>query len=551
METVHPLTPIRMDTSNTRTIKIHQCLLVLISGFFSSAVSADEFTEKIVPLLQEHCYDCHDGDSGKPKGDFDLFPFYTTEDAKDDLKAMQRLRNALHFHEMPPAEKSQPSDDEQNMVIGWINQQLLHHRAFRRPVSDEEIAPYLAIYENALAGGTSRESATAEAIRAVLSSPRFLLIAENAGGDGAVRRLDGYEIANRLSYFLWASMPDDELFAAAENGELDTSAGIEKQAHRMLRDPKSKELSDSFAYQWLRLNVLLGSQPNARRFPKFYAGTKGKETLAAPMLQETLLLFETCLIENRPLFDLIDPDFTWLNPRLIQFYGFETEFAEHLASAESLDKNGRKRLDQSKWFRCQLPDRKRGGILCMGSTLTLTSLPLRTSPVYRGAWVTEVLFNRPPPPPPAMVDELGADDEAMQDAGLTLRQKLEQHREKAACAGCHTRIDPLGFPLEKFDAIGQWRESYGKFPIDSGGKLMNRYAYRDVVEFKDVLAERKADFHRGFIQQLLTYGLGRHLEPADEIAIVEVAAIAEKGGLQDVIVAVATSYPFTHARANP
>ena len=390
----------------------------------------------------------------------------------------------------------------------------------------------------------------AEATRAVLSSPRFLLITEQAGGEkeASVRRLDGYELANRLSYFLWASMPDEELSAAARNGELDTPEGIRKQARRMLRDPKAKELSDSFAYQWLRLNVLLGSQPNQRRFKDYYRGTSGKETLAAPFLQETLLLFETCLIENRPLFDLIDPDFTWLNPRLIQFYGFEQAFADHLAAAESIDKNGRKRLDQNKWYRCYLPNRKRGGILCMGSTLTLTSLPLRTSPVYRGAWVTEVVFNRPPPPPPAPVDELGADDREMQEAGLTLRQKLRQHSEKSACAGCHSRIDPLGFPLENFDAVGKWRESYGKLPVDASGILMGQYDYKNVVDFKDVMTQRKEDFHQGFVRHLLTYALGRHLGPGDKSTIAEIAKVAEKGGLKDVIVAVAISYPFTHAR---
>ncbi len=266
------------------------------------------------------------------------------------------------------------------------------------------------------------------------------------------------------------------------------------------------------------------------------------------MLQETLLLFETCLIENRPIFDLVDPGFTWLNPALIQFYGFEDRFSHHLAAAETIDKNGKKRLDQSKWFRCELPDRTRGGILCMGSTLTLTSLPLRTSPVYRGAWVAEVVFNRPPPPPPAMVDELGSDDREMQEAGLTLRQKLEQHRNQANCAGCHTRIDPLGFPLENFDPIGQWRESYGDFSVDSSGVLMNRYEYSDIVEFKDTLAERKADFHRGFVRHLLRYALGRHLEPTDEVIVADLSERAAAAGLRDLIVAIANSDTFRSVR---
>ena len=343
-------------------------------------------------------------------------------------------------------------------------------------------------------------------------------------------------------------MPDDELLAAARMNQLQSPAEIEKQVRRMLRDPKAKELSESFAYQWLKLNILLGSQPDPQKYRNFYSGPKGKVTLASPFLQETLLLFESVLVENRPVWDLIDPKFTWMNPALIGFYGYDQEFSDQLKEALTNDKNGRLRLDNSMWFRCQLPDRKRGGILCMGSTLTLTSLPLRTSPVYRGAWATEVLFNRPPPPPPAMVDELGEDDQEMQESGLTLRQKLETHRNKAACSGCHSRIDPLGFPLENFDGIGQWRDSYGKFPVDSRGTLMREHAYADIVEFKDALKKRKNDFHRGFVRHLLTFALGRHLNPSDEWAVSEIAETCEEGGLQDLMVTIATHRAFTHVR---
>lgn len=385
-------------------------------------------------------------------------------------------------------------------------------------------------------------------MRAVLTSPKFLLISEKKHDPeaGPVRPLTGHELATRLSYFLWASTPDEELLSVAD--QLTDPEVLEKQVHRMLDDPKSKELSDSFAYQWMKLNVLVGAQPDPRRNPEYYDGPKGKRTMAAPLLQEALLLFETVLIENRPLFDLIDPGFTWMNPDLIQYYGLEDHFQEELKDAEDIDKNGRKRLDNSKWYKCELPDRRRGGILTMGATLTLNSLPLRTSPVYRGAWVTEVVLNRPPPPPPAMVDELGADDQEMQEAGLTLRKKLEMHRNKADCAGCHTRIDPLGFPLENYDAIGLWRESYGKFPVDASGTLHGKYDYTDVIGFKDALAQRKEDFHRGFVRHLLTYALGRHLEAYDEKTIVELTEFAGESGLRDLIVEITGSYPFTHVR---
>ncbi len=426
-------------------------------------------------------------------------------------------------------------------------------RAFRGPVSDDEVERYFAFYEEEIASGHHESEAMRETIRGILSSPNFLFLTETGveAGPGEVRSLSPHELATRLSYFLWSTMPDEELLTKAEDGTLKDPAVLEQQARRMLRDPKVKELSDSFAYQWLRLNVLLGSQPNPRRFKEFYYGIKG--TMAAPLLQEALLLFETVLIENRPVFDLVDPDFTWLNPQLINYYGLSDHYADYLKEAETIDKNGKVRMDDTMWFRCPLPDRTRGGVLCLGSTLTLTSLPLRTSPVYRGAWVTEVIFNRAPPPPPAAVDELGEDDQEMQENGITLRQKLAAHREKQACAGCHTRIDPFGFPLENYDPIGLWRDSYGKFPVEADGTLMREHDYSDIVEFKDALTARKSDMHRGFIQYLLTYALGRKLEAYDQAAItrIENEAMGDGKGLQDLIVTIVNSFPFTHIRVLP
>jgi hypothetical protein len=456
--------------------------------------------------------------------------------------------------ESSPAEPSQTGpvfESEEARVRAELTRFL--KRAFRGPVTEEEVERYQAFYRKEIESGQAGGDALRETVRGILSSPRFLFLTETGGKPegGDVRALTPHELASRLSYFLWSSMPDAELFGKADDGSLADPAVLEQQVRRMLRDPKVKELSDSFAFQWLRLNILLGSQPNPRRFRDFYYGNKG--TMAAPLLQEALLLFETVLIENRPVFDLVDPGFTWLNPQLINYYGFSEQYADLLKKAETVDKNGKLRMDDSMWFRCELPDRRRGGVLTLGSTLTLTSLPLRTSPVYRGAWVTEVIFNRAPPPPPAMVDELGADDQEMQDSGITLRQKLAAHREKQACAGCHTRIDPFGFPLENFDPVGLWRDSYGKFPVDAGGTLMREHEYSDIIEFKDAIAARKSDMHRGFIRYLLTYALGRKLKAHDEAAItaIEREAMGEGKGLQDLVVAIAKSYPFNYVRVTP
>ena len=423
-------------------------------------------------------------------------------------------------------------------------------RAFRAGVSERDVSAYWSLYEKELAAGTSPTAAMREAVRAVLSSPRFLFLVEDGTGDTPVRRLDGFELANRLSYFLWSSMPDDELLAAAQAGKLGTRAEIKAQVVRMLKDPKVKELSDSFAYQWMQLNKLIGAQPDRQRYRNFYAGPLGKATMAAPLLQESLLLFETILVENRPIMELIDPDFTWMNHRVMSFYGLDDHYPQQIESVLTTDKKGNRRKDENKWFRCRLPDRKRGGVLAQGSILTLTSLPLRTSPVYRGIWIAEVILNRPPPPPPVVVAELGDDDRDMQAAGLTLRKKLEKHRDKAACAGCHSRIDPLGFALENYDGIGRWRYSYGDLPVDTSGELWGRHGFDDIVGFKNALRRVEGEFIKGFVRHLLTFALGRAVEAQDEQTVDEIhAQVVGRGArLQDIILAIATSYPFTHTR---
>ena len=485
-------------------------------------------------------------DGSRFSGDYVLLDdlgFLTGKVATREDKAPADLSRTAEPKQEGEGEPTSARDDPKAAFARFAS------RAFRHPVTEDELGPFYEVYERGVGEGLSREDAMREAIRTVLSSPRFLFYVEKPReGEDPVREVSGLEFANRAAAFLWSSVPDEELFSAAVEGKLENVEGRRAQVQRMMRNPKIKELSDSFAYQWLQLNVLLGSQPNPRRFGEFYSGPMGKTTLAAPLMQEALLLFETVLIENRDPWELIDPNFTWLNPALIQYYGWEKEFAELLKSAESLDKNGRMRLDNDKWFRCELPDRTRGGVLCMGSTLTLTSLPLRTSPVYRGAWVTEVVFNRAPPPPPAAVDELGADDREMQEAGMTLRQKIELHREKESCSGCHSRIDPLGFPLENFDPIGRWRDSYGQFPVDAGGVLMREHDYDGIASFKDAIRAREEDFRRGLIRHLLAFALGRHLEPFDEWAVEEIEEETRGKGLRDVIVAVTESYPFTHTR---
>ncbi len=430
-----------------------------------------------------------------------------------------------------------------NRFAGFIG------RAFRRPVHDQEVDRYLRLYDALVDSGGSRDDALRSVIRAVLASPQFLYRIEqdDAAQSGSVRGLGDYELASRLSYFLWSSMPDDELLATAAAGRLTDPEVLEEQTRRMLRDPKSRELSESFAVQWLRLNQLFGSRPDRKRFKEFYSGPMGKNTLAMPMLIETLLLFETIHIEDRSILEFVDAPYTWLNDRLANHYGLEDIYRNQLASVDP-NAGG----SENSWVRVNLPDRRRGGVLTMGSTLTLTSLPLRTSPVYRGSWMLETIFNNPPPPPPAMVDELGDDDADLQAAGLTLRKKLESHRENTQCSVCHNRIDPPGFALENFDAVGRWRDRDGNFAVDATGMLSGQRVFDGPAEFKDAVLKEKDDFARGLIEHLLSYALNRQLQSYDVRTVSEISrAVSEDDyRLSRVIVEIVKSYPFRHARTD-
>ncbi|QDT37704.1 DUF1592 domain-containing protein [Stratiformator vulcanicus] len=431
-------------------------------------------------------------------------------------------------------------------------------RAFRKPLSDGEYQKYLGIYEMLRATGIDERSAARDVLRAILSSPRFIYRIENFRRDEPkVRQLDDFELASRLSFFLWNSCPDAELLAAARRGELQSDEGLIRQLRRMLNDPKAKELSESFAVQWLQLNELFGTRPDTKRFSNFYFGISNSSTLHQDMLLEPLLLFESILVEDRSVLEFIDTNYGYLNEKLIQHYGYEEELAETLASLKgkgerALIGRGTKGI-RDIWFRCRLPDRRRGGVFTTGAVLTLTSTPLRTSPVYRGAWMLEAIFNNPPPPPTIAVPPLGADDRKIEEEGLSLREKLAQHREDASCSVCHDRIDPLGIALENYDPIGRWRDRSGKFEVDATGTLSHGRAYDGAVDFKDALLDRPEEFVHGFSGHLLSYALGRKLNYFDRIAIDEIVQRSARHDyrIKSVLEGVVLSYPFRHTRNLP
>lgn len=327
-------------------------------------------------------------------------------------------------------------------------------RAWRRPMDVGEAAGLLALYDGATKRGETWENAVRYALKAVLVSPNFLYRTESATpGTTAAAPISDYALASRLSYFLWASTPDDELLRLAGQNKLHTPAVLQAQTRRMLQNPKARALSDNFAGQWLRVRELYTTaQPDPGRFPAW------TPALRDAMYSETVLFVDSVLRGNKSVLTLLDANYTFVNSDLAKHYGLP-------------DPGG------AAMRRVPLPDGKRGGLLTQASVLTVTSYPRRTSPVLRGKWVLDEILGTPPPPPPPVVATLSQDDHTNKE-GLTFRQRLEKHREKPECAGCHSRMDPLGFGLENYDVIGKWREKIGDSPVDAAGDIGNRRKVR-------------------------------------------------------------------------
>ncbi len=373
-------------------------------------------------------------------------------------------------------------------------------RAYRRPVTPGELARLVKFVDLAQQNGDSFERGVQVAVEAILVSPQFLFRVEldhrpkgaATKKTGAVSSypIDDFELASRLSYFLWSSMPDDELYRLALDGTLRAGDTLEKQVKRMLRDPKARALVEDFAGQWLQIRNLKTVNPDHGRFPNF------DNALRSAMLTETELFFAAIVRDDRSVLDLLDADFTYVNERLAKHYGIPG-------------------VKGDEFRRITLKGGERGGVLTQASILTITSNPTRTSPVKRGKWILEQILGSPPPPPPGDVPPL---DGAKQLTG-TLRQKMEQHRANPACASCHAKMDPLGFGFENFDAIGAWREKDGDAAIDPSGVLPSGQKFRGPRELKAILKTRDKDFVRCLTEKMLTYALGRGVEYYDACAV--------------------------------
>jgi hypothetical protein len=399
-------------------------------------------------------------------------------------------------------------------------------RAFRRPVTDADLRPLMAFYRDGRPEGDF-DSGIERALRAILLSPDFLFRIERdpAGrAPGTVYRLSDFELASRLSFFLWSSIPDDELLTLAGQGRLHTPVTMHRQVQRMMADPRSQALVSNFAGQWLDLRNLALARPDPGVFPEF------DEALRQSFLEETNLFFASVLREDRSLLDLLDANYTFLNRRLAEHYGIPNIYG-------------------SQFRRVTLTDPNRGGLLGQGSILTVTSYPNRTSVVQRGKWILENLLGTPPPPPPPGVSALQPHNH--DGKLLTIREQMEQHRTDPVCASCHTRMDPLGFALENYDGVGKWRIKDVGVVIDASARLPDGTQFTGPAGLKQALLNGHRDeYLQTVTEKLLTYALGRGLEYYDKPAVRAIVreAAGDNYRMSSLITAIVTSTPFQMRR---
>jgi mono/diheme cytochrome c family protein len=408
-----------------------------------------------------------------------------------------------------------------------VTRKVLHkfaNRAYRRPATEAEVNRLCQLAELVRKDGGNYEESIQIAIQAVLCSPSFLYRPEfgapgTSAGSAGVQPLSDFELASRLSFFLWSSMPDQELFRAAWDGKLRDPKVLEAQTRRMLKDPRSAALIDGFVTQWLQISKLKDVTPDPKTFPRF------NQKLRQAMATETRLFARSIIEEDRSILELIDADYTFVNERLARLY--------EIGGVEG-----------DEFRRVSLkPENHRGGLLTQASVLTVTSNPTRTSPVKRGKWILEQILGTPPPPPPPDVPAL------IEDKGQltgSLRERLQEHRANPGCASCHDRMDPLGFGFENFDGIGVYRTKDGARDIDASGVLPSGESFQGAGDLKALLRAKSTEFARCLTEKLMTYGLGRGLEYYDRCAVDQIVSDLPKDGFKfgSLVVDIVQSEPF-------
>jgi hypothetical protein len=399
----------------------------------------------------------------------------------------------------------------------------LARHAYRRPVTDDDVAPLVAIYKHGRV--KDFDAGIERALEALLSSPKFLLRVEREPADakpGTISRISDLELASRLSFFLWRSIPDDELLDLASRGTLHDPAVLEKQVHRMLGDRRSTRFLDDFSEQWLQVRNIRSMDPDATKFPAFDA------TLRDAMARETQLFFQSQMREDRPIQDLLRADYTFLNERLARHYGINGVYG-------------------SRFRRVALTDERRFGLLGQASILMTSSYADRTSVVLRGKWVLENLLGSGPPPPPPGVPPLKENDGKSKPTAL--RERMEQHRNNAVCATCHARMDPLGFALEHFDAVGAWRDTDSGATINSTISL-DGATIESPKAFREALLARGDQYSRTVTEKLLTYALGRGVDYSDAPAVRQLVRELARHEYRwsSLVLGIITSAPFEMRR---
>jgi hypothetical protein len=416
----------------------------------------------------------------------------------------------------------------------------LADRAFRRPATEPELSRLVKLVETVEAGGEKWEAGLQRAMQAILVSPKFLFRVELDDRPELpnAHPVSEYQLASRLSYFLWSTMPDDELLRLASKNEL--TPNLEAQVRRMLKDPRARTLVDNFSMQWLQLKRIAFVAPDGMLFPGF------SQRMRQAMVQETQLFIESVIREDRPILDLIDADYTFLNERLARHYNIADTNGN--IQGQKPTKPGGQPIRGDSFVRVQLQTPERGGLLTHASILTVTSNPTRTSPVKRGRWVLEQILGTPPPPPPPNVPELEESQKAV--ASGSLKQRMEQHRSNPSCANCHTRMDAIGFAMENFNAVGAWRTKDGTFDIDSSGTLPDGSTIKGVADLKKAVMAKKDQFARCVIEKMMIYALGRGIEPYDDRAVDKAlgSLAKDKYRFSTLVVEIVKSDPFRMRR---
>ena len=423
--------------------------------------------------------------------------------------------------------ETHPTGTDSKKVVRSVARSLARD-AYRRPATDAELEVLIDIYDLARNNNLSHTASLGYVLKAILVSPQFLFItpAEKPESKEPITLLDSYQLASRLSYLLWSAPPDAELAALADKGELQKTAVLKSQVTRMLEDARSKALFDGFGAQWLRLESLKSKVIDPKLFPEMTPVLRGA------MIEEARMLFESIIAEDQSVIRFVNSNYTFLNEPLARIYGLDQP------------------IKGMKMRRVKMKNPNRGGILTMPATLTTTSFPNRTSPVVRGVWVLERILGESVPPPPPDIPEL-EEQGHKEIANLTLRQRTELHQSEATCRNCHKILDPIGFGLENFDAIGRWREKNNQgLVIDSAGKLPDGKTFSTPAQLKNLLADREADLARNLTERLMAYALGRQLEGYDYIVIDQLMKKIAKDSysFRTIISEVVTSYLFTHRR---